>query len=91
MMCAYCRSETARNTDHLITRSQARRSLNAARARNEPKFKVPACFACNVRKATRLYVPMGYEHKAELERVTGAVYREWDGDPKSETFRSVVK
>ncbi len=44
---------------------------------------VPACAQCNVgTKGTRRLVPMGYPRLAELRRLTGKKWAEWDGTRK---------
>lgn len=87
--CTYCLKERGSHTDHLITRNQARRNLNAARHRQDARFKVKSCPTCNWRKGTRLRVPVGYAFTAELEALTGDRYAEFDGTPES--LREVVK
>lgn len=89
-VCAYCRSARAVQTDHLITKNQARRSINAAKQRENPRFKVPACRNCNEGKATRLLVPQSHADVIEtLERITMGSYRVWDGS--AEALRVVVR
>lgn len=90
MTCAYCGRGGRMTTDHLIKRSQARRSINAARERENPRYKVPACAACNQAVYTRLRVPVSHAHLIpELEALTGGKYDTWDGTP--EGLREVVK
>lgn len=85
--CAYCRVKRGHTKQHLITRNQARRNLNAARARSEARFIIPACLDCNVRVGTRLRVPSGYKHTAALEAITGDKYGVWDGGSLAEVVR----
>ena len=90
MQCAYCGERRGHQTDHLITNNQARRSLRAAKERNNPRFKVPCCSFCNQAKGTLLRVPVVMRHLIpELEQITGGVYATWDGS--LETLREVVK
>lgn len=81
--CAYCRKSRGATTDHLITKNQARRMPRAQANREEPRFKVKACSACNIAKYTLLRVPVGYPHKSELEEITGCTYGWYDGTPES--------
>lgn len=90
MICAYCTKRRAIQTDHLITKNQARRSTLAAFKRKDAKYKVPACRECNEGKATRLLVPVSHAGLIpELERITHGEYRTWDGS--LEALRVVVK
>jgi hypothetical protein len=90
MICAYCNRNRAVQTDHLINKNQARRRIEAARERENPRFKVPSCFECNVAKYTLCLVPASHADVVrELEEITGSVYRVWFGDP--EVLREVVK
>jgi len=89
-MCAYCQWREGHQTDHLITKNQARRRHTAASARNDPRFKVPCCSFCNQAKGTRLRVPGSHAHLIpELEALTGGVYAVWDGS--LEALREVVR
>ena len=83
-LCAYCDDRRAVNTDHLITRNQARRRPSAQAARNRPEFKVRACFECNQAKGCLLLVPESHAHLIdELEGLTMGKYRTWDGSLKA--------
>lgn len=76
--------------DHLIKRGQARRNINAARERENPRYKVPACSACNTTLWVRTRVPVSHAHLIpELEALTGGRYSTWDGS--AEGLRKVVK
>lgn len=89
MICAYCRGQ-ASQTDHLITRNQARRRHTAAQARDLAKYKVPSCMPCNIAKGCLLRVPKSHAHLIpELEALTGGVYAVFDGTAAS--LRTVVK
>ena len=89
-ICEYCKKAKGHTTDHLITRAQARRNPKAAYHRNDDRYKVRACLACNVAKGTRLRVPVTHEHLiAELGELTGGVYATFDGT--AEDLREVVK
>lgn len=85
--CSYCKEKRGHTRQHLITRNQARRNINAARHRSEARFIIPCCLDCNVRLGTRLRVPVGYTHKAALEAITGDVYGEWAGGSLEEVVR----
>ena len=85
--CAYCSKERGNTKQHLITRNQARRNLNAARHRSEARFIIPCCLGCNVRLGTRLRVPEGYPHTTALEAITGDKYGVWDGGSLAEVVR----
>ena len=82
--CAYCLKRRAVQTDHLITRNQARRSLTAAANRENADYKVPACRECNEAKYTLLRVPESKAHLITvLQSLTGGTYAVWDGDPST--------
>lgn len=88
--CAYCHQRRGHQTDHLITKSQARRSPAAQRERENPKYKVPCCRFCNEAKGTRSRVPESHAHLIpELERITFNKYATFDGS--AESLRAVVK
>lgn len=90
MMCAYCGVREGHQTDHLVTKNQARRRHTAASARNDPRFKVACCSFCNQAKGTRLRVPRSHAHLIpELEALTGGVYAVFSGDLAE--LRTVVK
>lgn len=90
MICAYCGVRRGHQTDHLITKNQARRSHAAAAVREDARFKVKSCSFCNEAKGVRLCVPPSHEqHIAELEAITHGTYRVWNGD--AESLRIVVK
>ena len=79
--CAYC-GDRAVQTDHLITKNQARRRAQAQHERENPHFKVRACRNCNEAKGTRLLVPESHEYLIpQLEAITMGKYRVWRGDP----------
>lgn len=79
--CAYCNDRRGHQTDHLITSNQARRNLNAARERENPRFKVRCCHQCNMAKGTLLLAPASHaDIIEELEQITKNEYRVWDGD-----------
>ena len=83
MKCAYCGVRRAVQTDHLITRNQARRSVNASRWRNDPKYKVRSCMECNMAKGPRLRVPKSLAHLIdELEAITDGKYATFSGDAR---------
>lgn len=80
-MCAYCGERRAVQTDHLITKNQARRSIKAAAARENPDYKVRACSECNTAKYTLLRVPEWMAGLIpELEALTLSKYTTWAGD-----------
>jgi 5-methylcytosine-specific restriction endonuclease McrA len=82
-VCAYCNQRRAVQTDHVITKNQARRSVKAAELREHLQFKVPACRECNEAKGTRLLVPPSHADCVEpLEALTHGTYRVWDGKPE---------
>ena len=88
--CEYCREHRPLTIDHLITTAQKRRSIAAARERENPRYKVLACHSCNVAKGTRLRVPESHAHLIpELQALTHGVYAVWDGSV--EALRVVVK
>lgn len=88
--CAYCGVARGGFTDHLITRSQARRNIAAAKRREDARYKVRACRECNEAKGTRLRVPPALAHLIpEIEALTGGVYAVFDGSAKS--LRKVVR
>ena len=88
--CLYCLKARAVQIDHLITKNQARRRHEAMAAREQDRFKVPACRECNEGKGARFRVPVTHESLIpELQRITGNTYAVWDG--KAEGLREVVK
>lgn len=90
MNCAYCQRREGHQTDHLITKNQARRRIRADVLRRDPCYQVPACRECNEAKGTRLRVPESHAHLIpELEAITGGVYAVWDGS--LEALREVVR
>lgn len=89
-LCAYCKKRRAVQTDHLVTKNQARRRIVAQASREDPRFKVRACRECNEGKATRLLVPQSHAHLiSELQELTMGAYRVWDGS--AEGLRETVK
>ena len=89
MKCAYCGIRRGVQWDHLITRNQARRAVNAARWREDPKYKVRSCMECNIAKGPRLRVPESMAHLIpELEAITDGKYATYDGT--AEDLRAVV-
>ena len=90
MVCSYCGVARGTTTDHFIKKAQVRRSIAAARERENPRYKVRACLDCNVALYTRLRVPESHaELIPELEAITGSKYAVWRGD--AESLREVVK
>lgn len=78
--CVYC-PDRAVHLDHLISKNQARRRVEAWRARENPRYKLPTCFAHNMRKYTFNRVPPSHAHLIpELEEITGNAYAVWDGE-----------
>jgi hypothetical protein len=90
MICAYCKKRRAVQTDHFVKRAQARRRVEAARERENPRYKAPACRSCNEAIGTRCFVPPGFEDRIpELEALTFSRYAVYDG--AAETLRQVVR
>lgn len=95
--CAYC-GAAAVNGDHVVPRSLVRR-YNATAPEGAPSIPakwlevVPACFACNLLKATRRLVPPSWRDQvAALNRFFGgAKWRVWNGDPKHPSYAEVWK
>ena len=84
LYCNYCKKARAVHNDHIMP---------IKRLRKEYDFydTVPACFACNMRKSVRHLVPFGYPRLEELRELTGLIWREWNGDPKSKAFTELMK
>ena len=82
--CAYCGKAPGRTTDHLIKRAAARRRVEAARERENARYKVKCCHPCNVAIYTLCRVPESHVHLIpELEALTACAYRTWNGDPRT--------
>ena len=89
-VCAYCGERRGHQRDHLLKSNQARRSVEVARQRENPKYIVPCCSFCNEAIGTRCFVPVSMAHLIpELEALTHSTYRVFDG--KAETLREWVK
>lgn len=99
--CAYCGVRRGVNQDHVVPASVAKKfrhapgacpcALHERKIPEEWLVTVDACFECNNRKGARRLVPPSWGDKVDAlnEFFGGTPWRVWDGDPKSEAFRSV--
>lgn len=89
-MCAYC-GAPAVNKDHVVPKSLQRKCrLLGIPLSAELSATVNACFACNIRKATRKLVPPSWADKIPaLKEAIPGQWRVWNGDPKAKSFTAV--
>jgi len=77
--CAYCKVAPAVHRDHVIPKSLQRKYDIPAHLAGT----VPACFACNMLKATLRLVPLTWADRLDEINalVSGTPFRVWDGTP----------
>lgn len=97
-LCAYCQKEPAVTKDHVVPKTFLRKGhawsnqrRKALRALDPSLLKtVPACYTCNLRKATRKLVPASWEGKIPLlKQAIPGPWRVWNGDPQDAAYREV--
>lgn len=92
MICAYACTERAVHQDHVIPRSLFKKHRNLAALLGfgpDGDNLVGACFAHNVRKGTRRYVPPSWADKLDFINalVPGAKFQVWDGGKHLDVIR----
>ena len=85
MTCAYCGTERAVNSDHVIPKYLAKRHPELPQ---ELTATVPSCFPCNIRKGTRKLVPESWADKipALKDAIPGS-WRVWHGSTQEDSYR----